>query len=98
MSGRSDGERVTKREPLVIETTARGPLRKPCERFLGQLSRAHHDADLTVRVRSQVPGSHHLAVLNEGHLIASDFDFAEEMGIEEDGCATLALCANDVAH
>ncbi len=55
------------------------------------------NVDFAFRGGMQIAGADDLALFDENHGVAGDFHFAEQMGIKEDGGATLALVANDVA-
>jgi hypothetical protein len=46
----------------------------------------------------QIAGTNDFAVLDEGDGVAGDFNFTEEMRVEENGGAALAFIANDVAN
>src|SRR6266704_1370194 len=87
-----------KREPLAIQLRRRAPLSQFRNRFRGNVAHAGSDADFPVGMRSQVMAGDDFAFLDEDHLVAGDFHFAEQVGIQKYSGAAVALRANDVAH
>src|SRR5215470_1800294 len=91
---RAWGER--KSFPVLLRS--RAPFCKTRDRLRGQLGGAHEETKIAVWLRPQVPARYNFAVFDECHLIASDFDFAEQMRIEKNSCPSFALRTNHVAH
>jgi hypothetical protein len=73
-------------------------LRESRKNFLAKIVRADVDVDLAVGRTVQIPRTDHFALLDEHDGITGDFDFAEEVGVEEHGGAAFSLVANDVAN
>lgn len=82
---------------FVSKLRRSGPLREPGKDFLAEIVCADVDLNLAVRAGVQIAGANDFALLDEHDGIASNFDFTEKVGIEENGSAALALIANDVA-
>src|SRR5881396_2027670 len=87
-----------KREPLAIQLRRRAPLSQFRNRFRRNVAHAGGDADFSVGMRSQIMAGDDFAFLDKDDLIARDFHFAEQVGIQKDSGAAVALRANDVAH
>jgi len=73
-------------------------LRKSGENLLAEIVGAHVNVNFAVRRAVQISGADDFALLDEDDGVASNFDFAEEMGIEEDGGAAFSLVTDDVAN
>ncbi len=91
---RGSGER----KAFAVEGVAGGPLGESGDSLESQLPRTHSYAHLLVLPVMEIASSDNLAVANKRYFIASYFDFAEEMRIQENGRSAVALSANDVAH
>jgi len=87
-----------KREAFAIDWIARGPLREARHDLRAQLARAHPYANFFFVPPAKVASGDDLSIANERDLIASDFDFAQNVGIQKDGCTSVALGADDIAH
>ena len=67
------------------------------ENLLAEILGTDVDVNFGVGRAVQVSGADYLALLDEHDAVASDFDFTEQMGIEENSGATFSLVPNDVA-
>ena len=67
------------------------------ENLLAEILGTDVDVNFVVGRAVQVSGADYLALLDEHDGVASDFDFTEQMGIEENSGAAFSLVANDVA-
>jgi hypothetical protein len=83
-------------ESILQELGGIRPLGKAGENVLAQIMRADVNLDFPIGRSPQIAGTDNLTLLDEDDGIAGDFDFAEEMGIEEDSGTALALVADDV--
>lgn len=69
-----------------------------CDNVRRQVVGTDFDADFTFGQFFEGGGADDLPLFDEGDAVTGDFDFAEEVGIEEDGGALFALFADDIAH
>ena len=75
-----------------------GPLRETGKNFGAKIMGAYVDVDFAFGRGVQIAGTDDFTVLDEDHGVAGDFNFTEEMRVEENGDAALAFIANDVAN
>ncbi len=87
-----------KHKPLAIQLCRRAPLSQFRNRFRRNVADAGGDADFPVGMRSQIMAGDDFAFLDKDDLVAGDFHFAEQVGIQKYSGAAVALRANDVAH
>ena len=73
-------------------------MRETGKNFVAKIMGSYVDVDFAFGRGVQIAGTDDFAVLDEDDGVASNFDFAEEMGIEEDGGAAFSLVADDVAN
>ena len=73
-------------------------MRKARQNFLPQIVCANVNVDFAFRGSAQIARTDDLPLLDKDHGVASDFDFTEQVRIEENRGAALAFVADDVAH
>jgi len=82
----------------MLEVCGSSPRREAREKVRAQIAGMGADMDFAFGGRAEITGGNNLAMLDEDHGIASDFDLTKEMGVEENGSAALAFAADDVAY
>ena len=82
---------------IVVNLGGGGPRSQAGKKFLAQIMGANIDVDFAFGRSAEIARADDLALLDEHDGVASDFDFAKQVGVEEDGGAALAFIANDVA-
>src|SRR5262249_20623394 len=86
------------RELLTIPLDACAPLGESCKRVLRKIAHARPDPNFIAEHGAQITARNHLAVLDEHYLIASNFDFAEQVKVQENDRVAIALHTDHITH
>jgi len=84
-------------QAIILYLRGTGPLREAGKNFRAEIVGANVNMDFAVGRRAEIARTDDLTLLDEDHGIASNFDFTEQMGIEEDRGAALALVTDNIA-
>src|ERR1700752_2160991 len=85
-------------ELICVQMSGCSPTCEPGNTFLGKLVDPHQDADFVFVNRAQVAPDDDLALADKYDLVARDLYLAEQMRIEENRRAAIALRADNVAN
>ena len=84
-------------QEIVDDLRGGCPFRDAEKKILAQIVGANVNLDFAIGGGTKIARGNDFAVLDEDDGVTGDFDFAQEMGVEEYGGAALAFIADDVA-